>query len=141
MLGTRPRLTSGRTSGQSRRLKRRWDHSVPKRGPSPDAWLIELCREWLEPDAESDRLYYPAGDTLKGSPEWAIYDGFIARNGTRWAEIEGTIFTTRPKTMAGLVAKAKVAERDLDRDSNEELSDPNGPFASIVLDILAGVAA
>jgi hypothetical protein len=43
--------------------------------------------------------------------------------------------------MAGLVAKAKVAERDLDRDSNEELSDPNGPFASIVLDILAGVAA
>ena len=43
--------------------------------------------------------------------------------------------------MEGLVAKAKVAERDLNRDNHEQLTEPNDPFASLVLDILAGVPA
>jgi len=113
----------------------------PNEGPSPDAWLIELCREWTELNAETDRLYIPAADTFQGSPEWAIHDRFVARTGDRWSELKRTIFATRPKTMAGLIAKAKVAEKGLSRDNNEELAEPNEPLTSLVLDILEGVPA
>lgn len=110
-------------------------------GLSPDSWLIELCREWTELNTETDRLCIPAGWTVRPSPEWAAYDRFEARNGKRWSELRRTIFATRPQTMEGLVAKAKVAERDLNRDNHEQLTEPNDPFASLVLDILAGVPA
>jgi hypothetical protein len=46
-----------------------------------------------------------------------------------------------PQNVVGLVAKARIAARSLSRDSHEQLTEPNEPFASLVLDNLAGVPA
>lgn len=103
------------------------------RRDTADAELFELCDEWHALDAEERRLHDTWCEVDNGKPS----DEELALN-ARTAELQKRIADTPAASIAGIIAKAMVADRGFLLDADGFLENPDDwPAASIIKDLLA----
>jgi hypothetical protein len=102
--------------------------AVQKDTPSRDAWLINLCDEFLAIDEEHTRL--------RKAAEGGARERFCGRTAARSRELLSAIFGGHAKPL-GLAAKAKIASKLVSRDVGGQPDERDRPLDSLATDILA----